>query len=126
MMPAIAAAAMPTSQPSRPGSRAAGIASVGVSSARGSRVTGSTAAASAPALAARIASSSARAVGKRSSGCLARQRSTMPEIHGGIPSRERLANGTGSLMWRPTISWESVPSKGGAPVSNWKSTTPIP
>ena len=54
------------------------------------------------------------------------QRITMAEIQGGTLSRGRVADGTGSRMWRPTISWESVPSYGGAPVSNWNSTAPMP
>ena len=54
------------------------------------------------------------------------QRRTISESQAGMSSRERLADGTGSLMWRPTISCESVPGNGGAPVSIWKMTAPIP
>ena len=45
---------------------------------------------------------------------------------GGTRSRERVATGTGWCRWRVTISCESFPSNGGAPVSIWNSTTPIP
>ena len=48
------------------------------------------------------------------------------ESQGGTRSRESVATGTGSCRWRVTISCESSPSNGGAPVSIWNSTTPMP